>query len=529
MSKTNSFNRSWTVGSFSRRITVVMSLVLAVALLGSTIGFWSLFGVSVQTGRMVDEVMSTERLTDELQRHLLVNVARSKAFALSSEPQVGDALTPEIHQTSLQIEATLKKLEAMLTAPDDKTILSRMVQANVRFLQACRALTVARDGGVTANIEKVYASQFTPAAQELQVAVVQLGDAQLAKIEASVTDINHTSLTARWGLILFSICAALLGLVLSTWLVRSITLPIEQAVNTANQVAALDLTTHIEGHDRDEAGRLLAALGRMQGALHTLVDQVQGASHNVAEGATQIAAGNLDFSNRTEITASFLQQTGSAIEEIATTMATSLQAATRGKTLAQSANLKAASGSAIMSEVMLTMNDISVSSRQIVEITSVINNIAHQTNILALNAAVEAAHAGDQGRGFAVVAAEVRTLSNRSAQAAHAIKSLIDASADKVRLGTIQVSQAQNAMSSIVDSVESVTMAIGEIHASNSAQSCSMSSISRAVNELDHMAQQNAAVVEESAAAAQNLQDQAGGLRDVASQFRLPGLALALR
>lgn len=275
MSKTNLSRWSWTVGSFSRRITAVISLVLAVALLGSTIGFWSLFGVSVQTGRMVDEVMFTERLTGELQRHILVNVARSKAFALSSEPQVGDALTPEIYQTSLQIEASFKKLDAMLTAFDDKAILSRMVQANVMFLKACQALTVARDGGVTANIDRVYASQFTPAAQELQAAVVQLGDAQLAKIEASVANINHTSLTARWGLILFSICASLLGLVLSTWLVRSITQPIEQAVNTANQVAALDLTTQIEGHDRDEAGRLLAALGRMQSALHTLVDQVQ--------------------------------------------------------------------------------------------------------------------------------------------------------------------------------------------------------------------------------------------------------------
>ena len=133
------------------------------------------------------------------------------------------------------------------------------------------------------------------------------------------------------------------------------------------------MTTHIEGHDRDEAGRLLAALDRMQSALHTLVDQVQGASYNVAEGATQIAAGNLDFSNRTEMAASFLQQTGSAIEEISATMNTSLEAATQGKALAQSANLEAASGSEIMSEVMLTMNDISDSSRKIVDITAVIS------------------------------------------------------------------------------------------------------------------------------------------------------------
>ena len=339
MSKADLRRWSWTVGSFSRQITVIMSLVLAVAMLGSTIGFWSLFRVSVQTGRMVDEVMSAERFASNLQRHILVNVARSKALALSSEPQVEDALKPEIHQTSVQIDALLKNFDKILTASDDKTILSRMVQANDNFLQARQALTVARDGGVTANIERVYANQFRPAAQELQDAVTQLENAQQDKIEASVTNINQTSLTARWGLILFGICALLFGLVLSSWLVRGITVPIEQAVKTANQVAALDLTTHIEGQDRDAA--LRDALSQMQCAVHTLVHQVQGASDNVAQAPTQIASGKQDFSNRTEIAA---------------TRNTSLKAATRGKALAH--NLDATSGSAIISEVILSMNDI---------------------------------------------------------------------------------------------------------------------------------------------------------------------------
>jgi methyl-accepting chemotaxis protein len=529
MSITDASKTTGIAGSFSRRIVGVLSLVLAVALLGSAIGFWSLFSVSAETGRMVDEVMATERLASDLSRHISVNVARNKALALSSEPQVGDALTPEINQTTAQIDTLLKKLGGMLTTPTDKAILNHMQEANVQYQKACQALTLARDGGLTSNIEQVATTRFNPAALALQEAVTQLGAAQRAKIDASVLGISHLSLSARWGLVLFSCCALLMGGLLSVWLVRSITRPIRQAVETANRVAALDLTAPIDGHDRDEAGRLLVALGRMQTSLHALVSEVQGASHSVAEGATQIAAGNFDFSSRTEMAASFLQQTAASVEEVAATMHASLEAAFRGETLAQSAAEQAAEGSAVMSEVMLTMNDINNSSRQIMDITGVIDSIAFQTNILALNAAVEAARAGEQGRGFAVVAAEVRTLANRSALAAREIKSLMGASADKVKQGTARVSQARDTMSKIVESVACVTQAISEITAGSRAQSSSMASIHVAVNELDQMTQQNAAVVEESAAAAQSLQDQAGDLRDVANRFQLPNMALALR
>lgn len=509
---------------------MVLTLVLAVAMLGAAIGYWSLQRVSIDTERMVKKVMSTERLAGDLQRHILVNVARSKAFALSSEPQVGDALIPEINVTSQQIDALLQKLGNVLTTSEDRAILARMTQANTAFAKARQELIVARDGGVTATIEKVYNERFTPAATALQETVTQLGDAQRTQIEASATQVSRLSLSARWGLVLFSSCALLLSGILSVWLVRSITRPIQQAVDTANRVAALDLTFSIDdGHDRHEAGRLLIALGRMQTSLSTLVEQVQEASHGVAEGATQIAAGNLDFSSRTEMTASFLQQTAASIEEVAQTLHASLQAAARGETLVKSAALEATGGSAVMSELMLTMDDIRTSSSQIVDITAVIDSIAFQTNILALNAAVEAARAGEQGRGFAVVAAEVRTLANRSALAAREIKALIGASADNVKLGTVKVQQARDTMNSIVESVGRVSEVIGEIHAGSSAQSNSISNINVAVSQLDQMTQQNAAVVEESAAAAQNLQDQASGLRDVAARFRLPTLTLALR
>ena len=355
-------------GSFSRRILSVLALVLATALLGSSIGFWSLHRVSHETGRMVDEALAAERLAQDLQRNIMVNAARSKAFALSSEPQVGDALTPEINQTSAVVDDLLRKLDVILVTPEDHVILTRMTQSYQSFLKARQELTLARDGGLTSNIEQVYASRFTPAAQVLMASVNQLRDAQRTKIDASLVGINELSLTARWGLLLFSLCALLLGGVLSVWLVRGVTRPIQQAVDTANRVAALDLSEHIEGHDRDEGGRLLHALGQMQASLHSLVSEVQGASHSVAEGATEIAAGNLDFSNRTELSASFLQQTAASIEEIVATMHRSLETASRGEMLAKSAALEAASGSAVMSEVMETMNGIRESSHEIMDI-----------------------------------------------------------------------------------------------------------------------------------------------------------------
>ena len=512
-------------GTFSRRIGGVLVLVLAVALLGSALGAWSLQRVSQQTAQMVDVEMVSERLAGDLLRQVSINIARAKGFALSSEPEVGEVLLPEIHKTAAEVAALLGRLAPLLRTPQDQAALVRIQRADAEFAKAMQALAQARDFGVTATIQQVYSTRYTPAAQSLLAEVTQLETTQRAKIAASVVDIGQVSRTAQWGLVLFGLGALVLGGGLSVWLVRGITGPIQRAVDAANRVAALDLSETIAGHDRDEGGRLLSALGRMQLSLHTLVAHVQDSSHHVADGAREIASGNLDFSNRTEEAAASLQQTAAAVAQIVGSLQQSLAASSRGETLAQSAMADASSGGVVITGLMQTMGDIHASSRKIEEITAVIDGIAFQTNILALNAAVEAARAGESGRGFAVVAQEVRALANRSAVAAREIKALIAASVGMVQLGSDKVAQARDTMGAIAGSVGQVAQAIGEIANATREQNLGMSSINLAVNHMDKITQQNAAVVEETAAAAQSLQAQASDLRDMAGQFRLPALA----
>ena len=527
MSSSDPLPTSGPRSSFSRRILGVLALVLAVALAGSALGVGSLSRVSAETERMVNQAMAAERLAGELQMRLSVNVARSKALALSSEPQVGEALAPEMAETSAAVQRLLARLRSTLAEPQDQRQLQAMAQANEEFIKALQELTQARDGGVTANIERVYSGRFMPAAQAVLQTVTQLGDSQRARIDIAAQQIESLSRSARWLLMVFGASALALGTVLSLWLVRAITGPIGEAVRTANRVAALDLSEPIEGHDRHEGGQLLHALSQMQMALHALVAQTQLASGSVAEGATEIAAGNLDFSNRTELSASFLQQTAAMAEQIAETMQHSMRTAADGAGLARSAVTQAQGGSATMVDLMHTMSAISEASRQIVEITAVIDGIAFQTNILALNAAVEAARAGEEGRGFAVVAAEVRALANRSGLAARQIKSLIGASVDKVGLGAAKAQQAHETMARIVDSVQKMATTIAEINADLQGQGERIQGINKAVGRLDQMTQQNAAVIEESSAAARVLQDRAGELRDMTGRFRLPLLSLA--
>ncbi|MCE1190929.1 MAG: methyl-accepting chemotaxis protein [Acidovorax sp.] len=303
--------------------------------------------------------------------------------------------------------------------------------------------------------------------------------------------------------------------------VRSITKSLTQAQALAERIASGDLSSDVAAMNQDEVGQLVAAMGRMQQALRGLVREVQDAAGNITTASSEIATGNHDLSHRTEQTAANLQETASSMELLTNTVQHSAQSSRQASDFASSAAEVAARGGEVVSQVVTTMDQITASSRKIADITGVIDSIAFQTNILALNAAVEAARAGEQGRGFAVVASEVRSLAQRSAEAAKEIKGLIGSSVDRVEDGSRLVSQAGETMHEIVSSVRRVSDIIAEITASSAEQSENIGQISQSVSQLDQMTQQNAALVEQSTAASESLREQAVHLKSAVSQFKL--------
>jgi methyl-accepting chemotaxis protein len=326
---------------------------------------------------------------------------------------------------------------------------------------------------------------------------------------------------ARLLQVLLSLAGLVVAALLCWRVTLSITRPIERAVRVAETVASGDLTSHIEVDSRDETGQLLAALKRMNDSLTGIVGRVRGASDSIATGTSQISVGNHDLSQRTEEQASNLQQTAASMEELTATVKQNSDTARQANQLAASASSVAMQGGEVVGQVVQTMEGIAASSRKISDIIGVIDGIAFQTNILALNAAVEAARAGEQGRGFAVVAGEVRNLAQRSAQAAREIKSLIGDSVGKVEAGTQLVATAGSTMSDIVSQVRRVSDLIGEIAYASDEQTTGIGQIGAAVSQLDEVTQQNAALVEESAAAAESLKHQALSLAETVSVFKV--------
>ncbi|NRT55266.1 methyl-accepting chemotaxis protein [Sphaerotilus uruguayifluvii] len=331
-------------------------------------------------------------------------------------------------------------------------------------------------------------------------------------------------------LVILGTMAAMLAVVVPLTLINSasIVAPIARARQLADAITQGDLGTRLQVRGDDEAAQLLRALLSMQDAVGAIVSRIRDSTEAVGTASTQIAAGNQELSMRTEQTAGSLQQTASSMEQLTETVRQTADSAQLANDLANQASGAAQRGGDVMTQVVSNMEEISASSRKIAEIIGVIDGIAFQTNILALNAAVEAARAGEQGRGFAVVAGEVRNLAQRSAHAAKEIKALISASVDKVGAGTHLVHDAGRAMNDIVGGVQRVSDLISEITASTSEQSTELGRVSAAVSQLDQMTQQNAALVEESAAAADSLRTQAAALASGIKSFQVgSGASLA--
>ena len=342
---------------------------------------------------------------------------------------------------------------------------------------------------------------------------------ELSRQQAIASDATASSAQLTMGAAAL-VCLAL-GVGAAVLMTRSVTTPLKRATEVARAVAAGDLTSRVEVQGRDETAELLAALRDMNDNLARIVGQVRNSSDSIATGSSQIAAGNSDLSQRTEEQASNLEQTAASMEQLSGTVRNNADTARQANELATSASQAASHGGDVVQQVVTTMRDISASSRKIADIIGTIDGIAFQTNILALNAAVEAARAGEQGRGFAVVASEVRNLASRAADAAKEIKSLIQASVERVEAGTQLVNTAGESMTEIVSQVHRVGQMISEISSASVEQSRGIEQVGEAVTQLDHVTQQNAALVEESAAAAESLRHQSSRLAEVVREFRL--------
>jgi len=327
--------------------------------------------------------------------------------------------------------------------------------------------------------------------------------------------------TVLWVVLAVLALAVTVAAGVALWVARALLGSIDQANETARRLAAGDLSFDVRRHSDDEMGDLLESLGQSVSSFRRALQMVQDSSNSIQTASGEVASGNSDLSSRTEQQSSSLQQTAASMEELTSTVQTAASNAREANHLAGGATEVATRGGQVVGEVVATMEQIQASSQRIAEIIGVIDGIAFQTNILALNAAVEAARAGDQGRGFAVVASEVRSLAQRSAQAAREIKSLIGASVERVSAGARLVGDAGQTMEEIVSQVRRVSALIGEIAAAANEQSAGIGQVNQAVAQLDHMTQQNAALVEQSAAASESLKEQARNLAEAVSTFKL--------
>jgi len=494
-------------------------IVLALLMGGISIDRLSQVNASLALigGDRVPKVHLAADITDDV--NIIARELRN-ALIWNDEAKVKTALDA----ASEARERTGKNLEtfgAKITSDEGKKRLAALTGARAAYVPMQQQfMDLVRDGK-----KDEASSLLSERMRDAQLAYIKaldsLRDLQIELVTQAVDDGEAEYAQAK--LVMFALLAgmATIGALMGWGITRSITGPINEAVGVAERVAEGDLGSHIDVTTSDETGRLLTALKAMNESLVGIVSTVRSSSDSIATGSAQIAGGNADLSRRTEEQASALEETAASMEQLGTTVKQNADNARQANQLAVSASTVAVKGGEVVGQVVGTMRNINDSSKKIVDIISVIDGIAFQTNILALNAAVEAARAGEQGRGFAVVASEVRSLAQRSAEAAKEIKSLITASVERVEQGSALVDQAGVTMQEVVKSIRQVTDIMGAISTASAEQSQAVVQVGEAIGQMDQVTQQNAAMVEESAAAAESLKQQALQLVGAVSVFKI--------
>ena len=506
-----------------QRLLAGFASVLVLAILVGVFSISRLSQVNANTTDIATNWLLATRMLGDFRTQV---TALRRAEAQSIITATADAVAQQVKRSSDAKALAAESWKTYMTTvelPEERALAGEIEAARDRYYAAIDK-TFAVDYSTPEAHDKVtalYVGESKAAFDTLFDAIARDIAFQTKGADGAYKASQDTYANARLAIIGLLATAVLVGALMAFVISRSIVRPLESAVKVAELVAEGNLTSDVVASGVDEVSQLLRALRRMNDSLVNIVSRVRNSSDSIATGSSQIAAGNADLSQRTEEQASNLQQTAASMEELTATVKQNADTARAATQIASSATSAAAEGGRVVGQVVSTMEEISSSSRKIVDIIGVIDGIAFQTNILALNAAVEAARAGEQGRGFAVVASEVRSLAQRSAEAAKEIKSLIGASVEKVESGSHLVDAAGKSMAEIVTQVTRVNDLIGEISSASTEQSTGIGQIGDAVNQLDQVTQQNAALVEESAAAAESLKVQAAQLAQVVSVFRL--------
>jgi methyl-accepting chemotaxis protein len=509
------------------RLAMAFSMFVALLVAMTAIATWRMGELDAKTRELATVNLRMERLVGDWLSLTRANAVRATVLTRSDDEDIKRMLTPEVEATTKRISELQGQIEQLLDSAQAKQLFDTIGQRRKAYLAARAGVLEKKKAGQPAEAAAMMDSVMLPALRIYVESIRAMSEHYSTEVEHDAAAAHEAAVSGRNALLAVSAAGVALAIVLSILLMRSITRPIEEAVQAAERVARGDLSVDVQARTRDEMGQLLGALADMTVRLRELVSRVAGGARTVADTSSQIAQGNVDLSQRTEEQAGTLEETASSMEELTSTVAQNANNAREASALAVTASDVARKGGEVVGQVVSTMNGISESSRKISDIIGVIDGIAFQTNILALNAAVEAARAGEQGRGFAVVATEVRNLAQRSAQAAKEIKTLIGDSVSQVEAGTRLVDAAGRTMDDIVSSVKKVSDLVTEIAAASQEQSSGIEQVNQAITQMDQVVQQNATLVEEATAATESLKGQSEELLALVSSFRLGDAAAA--
>jgi len=495
---------------------LLCAFLIVVVVLGTTMLGRIKNGTDVIVNNYMPKIEASNAVLTEVNN---VSIAL-RNMMLNADPADRKVQAADVEKARANIAATFEKLAPTIVSEEGRALLRQSQDYNAKFVAAQDVLLRHIGAGEIEQASTYLVNEYRPMLAEYRKVIGGQIDMQKKLAAQASRDADATyDNTLHLMLALSAVILVLAGLI--AWrITASITAPVARALAIAETVAAGDLTSRIEVTSKDELGLLLAALKKMNDSLLATVTTVRSGTELIASASSQVAAGSMDLSSRTEEQASALEETASSMEELTSTVRQNADNARQANTLAGVAATVAERGGAVIAQVVGTMDAINASSARMADIIGVIDGIAFQTNILALNAAVEAARAGEQGRGFAVVATEVRNLAQRSAAAAKDIKHLIEDSTGRAGDGSRLVNEAGSTMHEIVDSIRRVADIMGEISAASGEQSAGIEQINGAVVQMDQVTQQNAALVEETSAAADAMRMQAAKLAEAVAVFR---------